>query len=300
MNARRGLRVVLAVVPAVLAHSVPARAQAGAQPVVHGGAPSVSPDGSRIAFLSERGGTTDVFVSAADGTGEVRLTDTPEREGQPEWSADGKELRFSVYAGDSSRLYTVGLDGKGSRLLGAVPGRALRMSPDARSVLYWTGTWTAMKMFSSNLDGSGARPLTDGSGVVWGARWSPDGKRIAFADHDERGNLHVYSIASDGSDRRRVTRLGPEDLREQMPAWSPDGSKLAVQAGAKGEPTHVWIVEVSTGAGHKLAPHDEAYQDETPAWFPDGKRLAFQSDRTGRMEVWVMSADGSDQRQVTR
>jgi TolB protein len=59
------------------------------------------------------------------------------------------------------------------------------------------------------------------------------------------------------------------------------------------------VVEVQTGEARKLAPHDRAYLDETPSWFPDGKRIAFQSNRTGRMEVWIMSADGSGPEQVT-
>jgi TolB protein len=157
-----------------------------------------------------------------------------------------------------------------------------------------------MRMFVSRLDGSGARQLTDGNGVVWGARWSPDGKRIAFADKDAKGDLHVFVIEADGSDRRQATRLETPDLREQMPSWSPDGAKLAVQAGRAKEPAHIWIVDLSTGTGHKLGAHAETYDDEVPAWFPDGKRIAFQSDRTGRWEIWVMNADGSAQRQVTK
>ena len=266
----------------------------------HGSAPSISPDGSKIAFLSERDGATDIFVVGADGTGEIRLTRTPEEESQPGWSSDGKRLWFTTFADGTSHIYSIGPDGKDRKLLGTVPGRALRLSRDGRTILYWTGTWTSMKMFASNLDGSGEKQLTEGSGVVWGARWSPDGKQIAFGDKDAKGNLHVFVIAADGSGRRQVTGLENADLREQMPAWSPDGARLAVQAGSKGEPAHIWIVDVATGQGRKLAAHAEAYQDEVPAWFPDGKRIAFQSDRTGRMEIWVMNADGRQPRQVTK
>jgi len=269
-------------------------------PMVHGGAPAVSPDGSKVAFLSERGGATDLFIIAADGSGEARLTSTPEVESQPEWSADGSEIRFTVFANDESRIFSIAPTGKNLKLIGTVPGRATRLSPDGKSVLYWTGTWTAMRLFASRLDGSAARQVTDGSGVVWGARWSPDGKRIAFGDKDAQGSLQVFVMNADGSGRRRVTRFDEAGQQAQMPAWSSDGSRLAVQSGSRGQPAHIWIVDAVTGAARKLAAHTEPYDDEVPAWFPDGKRLAYQSSRTGRMEVWVMNADGSETRQLTK
>jgi Tol biopolymer transport system component len=277
-----------------------ATARALRTPVTNGGAPAVSPDGSRIAFLSDRGGATDLYVISADGAGERRLTRTPEAESQPDWSGDGKEIWFTVFAGDSSRIFSIEPDGGHQRLLGTVPGRAMRISPDGKRALSWIGTWTAMRLFVSDLDGSGSRQLTDGSGVVWGARWSPEGKRIAFADKDSRGLLQIEVMNADGSGRRTVTHLPPSDGGAQMPSWSPDGAKLAVQASAKGQPGHIWIVDISGGAATKLAAHDGPYQDEVPTWFPDGRRIAFQSDRTGRMEIWVMNADGSGARQVTK
>jgi Tol biopolymer transport system component len=277
-----------------------AEGQAPAKTATHGGAPAVSPDGSRIAFLSDRDGATDVYVIGADGKGETRLTRTPEAESQPEWSGDGGSIWFTVFVSGSSRIYAIPSGGGDPKPIGSVPGRALRLSPDGKRVLYWTGTWTAMKLFVSDLDGSGARQLTDGSGVVWGARWSPDGKRIAFGDNDPSRVLQVHVMNADGSGRRQVTRFAPADGSAQMPAWSADGAQLAVQSGAKGIPAHVWIVKAATGSAQKLGAHTEPYVDEVPAWFPNGKHIAFQSDRSGAMEIWVMGSDGTAPRQVTR
>jgi TolB protein len=53
------------------------------------------------------------------------------------------------------------------------------------------------------------------------------------------------------------------------------------------------------GSAVKLAAHEQPFLDETPAWFPDGKRIAFQSDRSGRMAIWTMNADGTGLRQIT-
>ncbi|HZL95801.1 MAG TPA: hypothetical protein VFB99_19240, partial [Vicinamibacterales bacterium] len=56
---------------------------------------------------------------------------------------------------------------------------------------------------------------------------------------------------------------------------------------------HIWLVDVETGARRKLAAHDDRpYLDETPSYLADG-RIAIQSNRTGRMEIWIIGVDGS-------
>jgi Tol biopolymer transport system component len=64
--------------------------------------------------------------------------------------------------------------------------------------------------------------------------------------------------------------------------------------------SHIWVADVAGGEARKLAAHAERYADEVPSWFADGAHIAFQSNRTGRMEIWVMNADGAGARQVTR
>lgn len=268
--------------------------------VINGGLPSVSPDGHHIAFVSNRGGAGDLFVIAADGTGELQLTNTPDEEGNLAWTAGGQIL-FSVFAGETSRLFTIDRDGSNQRQIASVPGRGPALSPDARRLLYMTGTWTATRLMVSGVDGSNPKQITDGSSIAWNSHWSPDGKLLAFTGReDPAGELAVYVMNSDGSGRRRLTNLAPEEGSAQWPVWSPNGRRLAIQVNKlKANTSHIWIVEVETGKALKLAAHDRPYLDETPSWFPDRKRTAFQSNRTGRMEVWVMNADGSGTHQVT-
>jgi TolB protein len=274
-----------------------------AQPAsVRSGDPLVSPDGSRIAFTSNRDGTPDLYLVAPDGSGQLRLTNTPVEEASAGWSSDGERLWFTVPATESSRLFSIDRNGTHQTEIGTLPGRSVRVSPDGRRVLYCTGSWTEVRLIVSDLDGSHARPLTDGTSVVWAPRWSPDGKRIAFTGRDAAQQLHIFIVDAESGERRQVTHLNAAQGRAQMPAWSADGRQLAVQVneGAQASATsHIWIADVASGATHRLAAHTTAYLDEIPSWFPDGKRVAFQSNRTGRMEVWVMTSDGTDAHQAT-
>jgi TolB protein len=271
-------------------------------PVSHGSLPVVSPDGSRIAFSSNRGGAPDLFVIDADGANERQLTHTPEPEGNLAWTRDGRQILFSNFKDEVSRLYAIDLDGHNQRELAKVPGRAPTLSPDGKRLVYMAGTWTATKLMVSASDGSNAIQITDGSSIAWNNHWSPDGRRIAFAGRDNpQSELAVFLMNADGSQRRQLTHVPAEEGGAQWPVWSADGRRLAIQVNSRTQKNsaHIWIVEVATGAAHKIAAHGEAYLDETPSWFPDGKRIAFQSNRSGKMEVWVMNVDGSGQRQVT-
>jgi Tol biopolymer transport system component len=273
-------------------------------PVIHNGSlPWVSPDGAHIAFVSNRAGSDDLFVVGADGTGEVQLTKTAEDEHLAGWTPDGKQVLFSIFKDGSSTLYAIDLAAQKQRQVGVVGGRSAVISPDGKRVVYWSGEWTAMRVFVAPLDGK-AQPqqINDGSSIAWMMRWSPNGKQIAFTSrNDAKSELAIFVVNADGSDRRQLTRIPAEEGGAQGAAWSRDGKQIAIQVASrtrKGS-SNIWIVDAASGEGRKLAAHDQVYLDETPSWFPDGKRLAFQSNRSGRMEVWVMNSDGTNAKQLT-
>jgi Tol biopolymer transport system component len=270
--------------------------------VTNGELPVVSPDGKRIAFLSNRGGAQDLFIIAADGTGETQLTNTPEEEGNPGWTADGKRVLFSVFGNDASRLYSIDSEGKNLREIATVPGRGLALSPDGKRLVYMAGGWTAMRLMLSSPDGSNAKQINDGTSIAWNVHWSPDGKRLAFTGRppDSTSGLAVFVMNADGSGRRQVTHIAPAEGRAQWPVWSPDGRELAVQVNdLEAHSCHIWIVNAATGDARKLAAHAEPYLDETPSWWPDGYPIGVQSYSTCGLEVLLMNADGSGQRQVS-
>src|ERR1041384_3420753 len=169
--------------------------------------PAVSPDGSKIAFTSDRDGTTDLYVMSADGSHVERLTQNAERESAPVWSADGKSIRFFTTGVDSSRFYAIDLKSRAVTQTGQVPGRGVRITADGRRVLYALGSWTKVQLMESDPNGANVRQLSDGSGVIWSPRWSPDGKRIAYTGRDASGQTHIYLLKPDGSDVRQPTNF---------------------------------------------------------------------------------------------
>jgi len=260
--------------------------------------PSVSPDGARVVFLSDRDGTSSVFVIDADGRREQRVTHGGAQRAR--WSADGREIDFAGEGPDTGRVFAVAPDGGNRRVVATVAGRSPVLSPDGKLVAYLVGPWTSAALAVANRDGSGAKVVAGGRTTAWNPAWSPDGKRIAYTYGDSSRVLQVHLVNADGTGDRAVTHMAGEEGSAQMPAWSPDGRRLAVQvSNGRSHSGHIWIVDLESGAAQKLAAHAEAYLDEVPAWFPDGKRIAFQGNRSGRMEIWVMTDDGSGARQVT-
>jgi TolB protein len=231
------------------------------------------------------------------------LTADSAQEGSIAWSPDGNRVLYSVSAQDTARLYSVQADGTGRREILHVPGRNPMISPDGRKVIYAVGGWQDMQVAIADLDGSHARQISPPGAAYYNHRFSPDGSLVA-ASRSAPSDMQVWVFGVDGKNARPLTHF--TQGRPQAPAWSPDGRKIVVQGtvpDSKDPKKHVgniWVVDLQNGEGTKLAEHTEPYLDETPSWFPDGKHIAFQSDRTGRWEVWVMNADGTGARQVTR
>ena len=85
-------------------------------------APAVSPDGSRIAFMSQRDGNWEVYVVNVDGTGLVRLTTNHANDGLPVWSPDGSSIAYASDTGGAWSLWVMGADGSNARQLFAIAG----------------------------------------------------------------------------------------------------------------------------------------------------------------------------------
>jgi len=261
--------------------------------------PAVSPDDRRIAFVGTRDGTDGLFVIDSDGSNlhPVAAGGTDGR--MPRWNAAG-ELLFTGAGADTGTVFAVNPDGGAPRLVARVPGRSPVLSPDGTQVLYLVGPWTSTALVVADVDGSRVRQLAGGKTTAWNGAWAPDGTQIAYTYGDSSRVLQVHIVGSDGSGDRAVTHNSPVQGSAQMPAWSPDGRRLAVQVNAHA--THsagIWIVDLTSGDIRLLTPPQDSVLNETPAWFPGGSRLAFQSDRTGSMEIWLVDADGSNPRQVT-
>ena len=282
----------------------PAAAPQPKRPPINGGLPDVSPDGKWIAFVREGDGVTPgLYVIGVDGANERRLGDAPN--GPPHWLPDGSGVYYGVgqFNDDSSDVRVVKLSGGAPTLLERIPARGATMTADMKSFYAAAGKWPNMGLVHIPIGSHQMHHITNQPGAFFNIAIGPD-EKLAFTHADSSRHMQIWTIK--GGTPQPVTQIAAEEGSPQWPSWSPDGKSIAVQVGRYDQKNpasntaHVWLVDAATGAARKLAPHDRAYLDETPAYFPDGKRIAFQSDRTGRMEIWIMNVDGTGARQLTR
>ena len=119
----------------------------------------------------------------------------------------------------------------------------------------------------------------DGSSSVRPS-WSPDGTHIAFQT-SEQNAYHVYTMAADGSD---VKRLTDGDGVDSWPTFCPDGKRIAFVSNRAGN-YEIELMNADGSGRENLTAHPS--QDTSPAWSPDGRRLAFVSTRDGGSDVYV-------------
>src|SRR2546422_5354740 len=98
---------------------------------------------------------------------------------------------------------------------------------------------------------------------------------------------------ADGSNPTRLTQGGAVD---QLPTWSPDGTRIAFQTNRDGN-NEVYVIDV--GGSNTTNLTQSPASDEFPAWSPGGDKIAFRSDRDGNGEIYVINVDGTQPTRLT-
>jgi len=183
-----------------------------------------SPDGSLIAFESDRTSSSDIWIMNADGTGQFNFTDSPEDEYMAGWSPDGSSLVFSRVPADGAneaRLFAMNSNGTGLRQLTdemEVLALGARYSPDGAWIVYERLSPGRTGIGLVRSDGSGNHELIGADTVGFGSPdWSPDGQQIAFEFIDQSATRRIAVIRPDGTG---LTILTPESSGGS-PDWGP-------------------------------------------------------------------------------
>lgn len=250
-----------------------------------------SPNGKQIAFSREFGNQVrELFIVPAEG-GKARQITFDESMGGFAWTPDSRELVFDSNRRSGTNLWRIGVaGGKPERVTQtashpAFPAISLRGNRLVYSDYFvdsniWRYELTAPAGGVNALlkPNGGLKPnegLQPSKCLICSAvedsspRFSPDGRRIAFASRRD-GSTELWTANADGSEPRKLTSL---EANTGSPRWSPDGRWIAFDSTAEGN-AHVYVIGAAGGTPRRLT--TDPSKEIVPSWSHDGQWILFR------------------------
>jgi Tol biopolymer transport system component len=263
----------------------------------------------------------EIYTISADGTDLTRLTDNQAYDGEPAWSPDGQKIAFVSsrdFGPDGNdmwkrALYVMDADGGNVRRLTFSTGGAWNpaWSPDGSRIVYETIDNGSGNLWEVPVDGGTPTPMFSTPGADLQPAWAPDGTRLALVS-DWFAYDSVWDIFLINADGTGFSALTDGDIGDQTdyvePAWSPDGSRLALgvtwRLGTFEYATQIGVMDAN-GSNLTLLPGTEGrsvsgWNVGVPSWSPDGTMIAYAACNDDGCVIRWIKADGSALGEIVR
>jgi len=239
--------------------------------------PVWSPDGSRIAYLSQNGSTFTFSIKVMNADGGNQTVVTPvtygfcvwpwQDEWSLSWSPDSRKIAFQ----ESGDIFTVNVDG--TNRVNLTNDFSWDVEPtwsaDGTRILFSSSRSSFIRiMHSMNTDGSNVQALPS-DGEMWDTapEYSPTGDRIAFVVNSNVNMPVLYTANADGTNRAPFEGLGSATQTRNKPRWSPDGTRIIFHMWESfGSDAEIYVRSVRRGQLVQLTNTEGSNFD--PSWQP--------------------------------
>lgn len=138
------------------------------------------------------------------------------------------------------------------------------------------------QLIVADSDGEGPHVILESAQPIMSPTWSPDDQWLAYVSFENRLSAVYIQRVRTGERRLVSQRLGVNGA----PAFSPDGSRLALTLSGSGGNLDIWLLDLATQGLTRLT--DDPAVDTEPTWSPDGKSIYFTSDRAGGPQIYKL------------
>jgi Tol biopolymer transport system component len=290
---------------------VPALGGASRQLTEFGSAPAWSHDSTMLAFQSDSNpdlgsgsvGSSTIWIVPAQGGAPVQITKVGNPAGGhvgPTWSPDNRKIAFVALNYSNQEVWSISVTGDDLKQMIHTGSRSTYplYSPDGRSLYFVSGPIVSRLPISSESGEAISNPVqvTDaGASIITNLTLSADGKRMAYGVQTLTSNIWSLPVSPNtneatGSPQPLTNQTG---TRNNSPAFSPDGRKIAFIEFLRGGGTHIWVADTDGKNPVQITTNP---RNLTPSWFPDGDHLAFVSKHDNHWSVWATSLQSRRER----
>lgn len=228
------------------------------------------------------------------------LTDSPEKELSPVWSADGEYIFYTVEGNGSNDFKSYRMKANGSEIerTGIGEGNLTGFSDlslDGRDLVIIKSMGSQLDLYLANLENGTVTPVASDSQVSegWGS-WCRFGKKITYTQESAGMPPQLWIIDRDGNNR---ARLGTSENVGTGKDWCPLGLRVIYSAKDSQGKYDLWVIDYHGTDQTQLT--NTSYNEWNPSFSPNGKWIAYVSDEGGSPDIWLRDIEGNYRSRLT-